>query len=192
MGKSRIETFLGGLLLATACNVADAQPASDHTEAEAAGVAVTSSDAERFVGKYRFAGGQAQRTALREAIEELVEAINVLVRGKARSKLQETNPVFDSVAIERGADALVLTFGTLKNACKLDGSATKVEGIDGSQLTCRISMKNGALVQRLSGSRGGRDNTITVDENGKLRIKTRIHSRLMPKDLRYSLTYARG
>jgi hypothetical protein len=191
MRNQRVQAILGGLLLATACNVADAQPASDHGVVEPAGAALAGSEVDRFVGKYRFAGGQAQRNALREAIEELVQAINVLVRGKARTKLEETNPVFDSVVIERGAGTLVLTFGTLKNACKLDGSATQVDGIDGSKLTCRLSMENGALVQRLSGSRGGRDNTITVDEHGKLRVKTRIHSRLMPKDLRYKLTYAR-
>jgi hypothetical protein len=191
MRSSWVEGVLGGLVLATACNVADAQPASGTAEAVSASAAVASSDGDRFVGSYRFAGGQAQRTALREAIEELVEALNILVRGRARDKLQETNPVFDSVKITRSGDSLVLTFGTLKNACKLDGSPTKVEGIDGSELTCRLSMEKHALVQRLSGPRGGRDNTITVDEHGKLRIKTRIHSRLMPKDLHYELTYAR-
>jgi hypothetical protein len=190
MGHERFGTTLGGLLFATACTVADAQPASDRGEVAPAG-ALASADVDRFVGTYRFAGGQAQRDALRDAIEDLVEAINVLVRGKARDKLRETNPVFESVVIERGADTLSLTFGTLKNACKLDGSATQVAGIDGSKLTCRLSMENGALVQRLSGSRGGRDNTITVDEHGKLRVKTRIHSRLMPDDLHYKLTYAR-
>lgn len=181
---------LAGVLLATACNVADAQPASA-SEIASTRAAVVSSDADRFVGTYHFAGGQAQRTALREAIEELVELLNILVRGTARDKLHETNPVFDRVTIERSADSMVLTFGTLKNACKIDGSATQVEGIDGSKLTCRLSIKNGALVQQLSGSRGGRDNTLTLDEHGKLRVKTRIHSRLMPKDLHYTLTYAR-
>lgn len=179
------------MVLATACNVAHAQPGSGTAEVASASVAVPISDADRFVGTYHFAGGPAQRTALREAIEELVSLLNVLVRGTARDKLRETNPVFDRVRIERSADSLSLTFGTLKNACKLDGSATQVEGIDGSKLTCRVSIENGALVQQLSGSRGGRDNTLTLDEHGKLRVKTRIHSRLMPKDLHYTLTYAR-
>jgi hypothetical protein len=182
---------LGGLLLVTACSVADAHPDHDDAGVVAAGAPVTSADVDRFVGTYRFAGGQSQRKALRAAIEEIVEALNVLIRGKAREKLQETNPIFESVVIERRAGRLVLAFGRLKNACKLDGSATQVDAIDGSKLTCRLSMENGALVQRLTGSRGGRDNTFTVDEHGKLRMKTRIHSKMLPKDLRYTLTYAR-
>lgn len=181
---------LGVLLFAGACNVAEALAAGEDDAAEA-GSAVTTADTERFVGSYRFAGGQAQRTALKVAIEDLVASLNALLQGVAREKITETNPVFETVEIARTDGGLALTLGSLKNVCSLDGSATKVKGIDGSALTCRLSMKGDALVQRLHGPRGGRVNTFTVGKDGKLKMQTRIHSKMMPKDLRYTLTYAK-
>jgi hypothetical protein len=170
-----------------ACDVADAAD----REAVGAVAGLSETDADRFVGQYAFAGGDDERTTLRNAIEDLVGMLNALVRGVARDKLTETNPVFEKVSIERKGAELVLKFGTLTNACKLDGSVTEVPGIDGSTLTCRLSMQGDALVQQLSGSRGGRVNTFSIGKSGRLAMKTRIHSKMMPADLRYTLTFKR-
>lgn len=182
--------LLVGTVATAALLVADVAHADDRT-AVAAATGVAETDADRFVGDYAFAGGATERTALHDAIEELVGLLNALIRGVAREKLTETNPVFEKVSIERKGGDLVLKFGALTNACKLDGSASQVEGIDGSALTCRLSMQGDALVQRLSGSRGGRVNTFTVGKGGRLALRSRIHSKLMPADLRYKLTFKR-
>ena len=179
----------GALCLVLACNVSDALAAGD--EPVEAGAGVTEVDADRFVGRYAFAGGEAQRAALRQAIEDLVAQLNAMIRNMAREKIAETNPVFDVISIERNGDELVLKYDGLTNACKLDGSASEVKGIDGGTLTCRLSMDGEALVHRVKGSRGGRVNTFTVNKSGKLTMKTRIHSKMMPADLLYTLTFAR-
>jgi hypothetical protein len=179
----------GSLSLALACNVSDALAAGD--EPVEAGAGVGDVDADRFVGRYTFAGGEAERAALSQAIEELVAQLNAMIRNLAREKIAETNPVFDTVSIERKGDELVLKYGSLTNACKLDGSASEVKGIDGGTLTCRLAMDGDALVHRVNGSRGGRVNTFTVSKNGRLTMKTRIHSKMMPADLRYTLTFKR-
>jgi hypothetical protein len=184
--------FAGALWLVPACNVADALAASDASdEVVEASAGVGEAEADRFVGRYTFAGGEAQRAALSQAIEELVAQLNAMIRNMAREKITETNPVFDTVSIERKGDELVLKYGSLTNACKLDGSPSEVEGIDGSTLTCRLAMDGGALVHRVKGSRGGRVNTFTIGKNGRLTMKTRIHSKMMPADLLYTLTFKR-
>ncbi len=182
--------FVGSISVLLACDVAEAGEVSEAESVEAA-AGVSETQADRFVGRYAFAGGEAQRTALRDAIEELVAQLNAVIRGVARDKLTETNPVFENVSIERKGDELVLTYGSHTNVCKLDGSGSDVEGIDGSSLECKMSMQGDALVHRVHGPRGGRVNTFTIGESGRLTMKTRIHSKMMPADLRYTLTFAR-
>ena len=189
MRAARSWSFVGSVYLLLGCEVPDAIAAGEDATAAAAGVSETQAD--RFVGRYAFAGGGAERTALHDAIEELVAQLNSVIRGVARDKLTETNPVFEKVSIERKAGELVLSYGSHTNVCKLDGSASEVEGIDGSSLKCRLSMDGDALVHRADGSRGGRVNTFTIGENGRLTMKSRIHSKMMPADLRYTLTFAR-
>jgi len=195
MRAARSWSFIGSVSVLLACDVPDAIAAGEVSDVDAdaieAAAGVSEAQAERFVGQYAFAGGQAQRTALRDAIEELVAQLNAMIRGVARQKLTETNPVFEKVSIERKAGELVLSYGSHTNACKLDGSASDVEGIDGSSLKCRLSMHGDTLVHRVDGSRGGRVNKFTIGENGRLTMKSRIHSKMMPADLRYTLTFAR-
>lgn len=190
-----MRSFLGSVLVLLACDVTTAIAAGVGSDPDAeaieASAGVSESDADRFVGQYAFAGGEAQRTALRDAIEELVAQLGALIRGVAREKLTETNPVFETVSIERKGDALVLSYGSHTNTCNLDGSAVEVKGIDGSALKCKLSMQGDALVHRADGPRGGRVNTFTIGESGRLTMKTRIHSKMMPADLRYTLTFAR-
>lgn len=192
MRIARSWSFVGSVCALLACDVAEAGEVSDG-DAEAIGAAagVSETEADRFVGQYAFAGGEAQRTALRDAIEELVAQLNAVIRGVARDKLTATNPVFETVSIERKGGELVLRYGAHTNVCKLDGSASDVEGIDGSSLECRLSMHGDALVHRVDGSRGGRVNTFTIGKSGRLTMKSRIHSKMMPADLRYTLTFER-
>jgi len=193
MRAARFLSWVGAGGLLVGCNVAAAVPAvdADTDAAVAATAGISPTEADRFVGQYAFAGGEAQRSALRDAIEELVAQLNAVIRGVAREKLAETNPVFEKVSIERKGGQLVLRYGAHTNACNLDGSTSDVEGIDGSSLTCRLSMHGDALVHRVDGSRGGRVNTLTLGEGGRMTMSTRVHSKLMPADLRYSLTFAR-
>jgi hypothetical protein len=195
MRTARSWSFVGFLSVLLACDAAMAIAAGEVTDEEAEAIAaaggVSETEADRFVGQYAFAGGEAERTALRDAIEQLVAQLNAVIRGIARDKLTETNPVFEKVSIERKGSELVLTYGSHTNTCNLDGSASKVEGIDGSSLKCRLSMQGEALVHRVDGPRGGRVNTFMLGKTGRLTMKTRIHSEMMPADMRYTLTFQR-
>jgi hypothetical protein len=163
--------------------------ASDEEQAPAtAAGAVADADADRFVGDYRYAGGKKN---LADAIEDLVAELNIVVRNMARDRLTETNPAFAKVSIARDGDQMSFTYDGRKGVCKLDGTVTEVEAIDGSTLQCRLSLKGDTLVQDLRGTRGGRVNTFSIRDSGKLRMKVRIHSKLMPKDMHYTLTFSR-
>lgn len=195
MRTAGVWSFVGSVCVLLACDVVEAFAASGAADPEAdaseASAGVSETEADRFVGRYSFAGGESERAALRNAIEQLVAQLGVVIRGIARDKLTETNPVFETVSIERKAGELVLTYGSHTNTCNLDGSASDVHGIDGGALKCRLSAQGGALVHRVDGSRGGRINTFTLDKDGRLTMKTRIHSKMMPADLRYTLTFER-
>lgn len=153
---------------------------------------VTETQADHLAGAYTFAGGNKERDALAAAIEDLVGEINGLFRNRARKKLTETNPAFAKVAIARSGDEVTFTFDGRDKVCKLDGSVTTVDAIDGGTLQCRLAMDGKTLVQRLDGgARGGRVNRFSVTDSGRLKIKVRIYSKLMPADMRYTLTYKR-
>jgi hypothetical protein len=192
MRTARSLAFVGSVSVLLACEAIAAGEVPDvEAEASEAAAGVSETEADRFVGQYAFAGGEAQRAALRDAIEELVAQLNAVIRGVARDKLTDTNPVFERVSIERKGGELVLSYGSHTNTCKLDGSPSDVEGIDGSSLECRLSMHGDAFVHRVDGPRGGRVNTFTIGKSGRLTMKTRIHSKMMPADLRYTLTFER-
>ncbi len=179
------EWVLAALVAGFACDMAG----DTAEESEPATTTVAGDDADRFVGTYRFSGGQKERDGVRDAIDDVVGEINVLFRGQAKDKLTEANPVFDTVEVARSGNDLTLKFGSLTNVCKLDGTASDVPGVTGDELSCRLGFQGEAIVQKLKGARGGRDNKLAVDDKGRLRLTVRIHSKLMPKDLRYTLTY---
>jgi hypothetical protein len=58
----------------------------------------------RFAGTYRYVGGEAEITELDEAIEEVVQKMNFLIRGIARRRLRAPNLPSSEVGvfIERG------------------------------------------------------------------------------------------
>ena len=90
-------SFVGSFSVLLACDVAEAIAAHEASDGEpdaieaAAGVSETQAD--RFVGQYAFAGGQAQKTALRDAIEELVAQLNAVIRGVAAYQLSSMTSV---------------------------------------------------------------------------------------------------
>lgn len=153
---------------------------------------VASATAERFVGRYHYAGGQEQRDALLAAIDEVVADMSVLTRGIARDRLRESNPVPSEISITRDAGSVTIALDDRKYTAPLDGSPTEVVGITGDTLQYRVTIATDRLEQSFVGPKGTRTNTHRVGDDGRLELRVVVDSDSLPKPLRYRLSFQRS
>jgi hypothetical protein len=148
--------------------------------------------ADRFVGRYRFAGGTAEREAVARAIDEVVAQMNPLARPIARDRLARGNRVPDALEVHREGDLLWIAFDDRKHGAALDGSSTTVEGSDGSKLEYNVSFSERELRQSFEGDRGRRENRMRRIGDGEIVVQVEVRSDHLPKPLRYRLSFARS
>ncbi len=167
-----------------AADTPQAAPASGPTEEQKA-------HADQLVGTYAHVGGQAERDAVLAAIEDVVSDMNVIARGIARDRLQESNPVPKKLSIVRDGGTLSVAFDGRKYAAPLDGSSVKVVGVTGDTLDYRVTVDGERLRQHFVGEKGGRTNTMKRRGDKRLKVKVKVSSGSLPKPLEYSLTLER-
>ena len=151
---------------------------------------ITSSD---FHGNYRFDGGQAQRDAVADAIETTVNALSSAIRGIARRRLTEVNPVDGKVDIVVAGDKLTTTFESgFTVTCVVDGGTAHATALDGSKLDVRLRAKGNKLVQQMQGKGGARTIVYVLStDRKKLTIHNKVTSKRLPVPLTYRTTYTR-
>jgi hypothetical protein len=146
---------------------------------------------DRFAGRYRHAGGERERKARDDAIDDVVDDMNFIVRGIARSRLREANPIAKSLGIAKKGKMLTITFDKRHYTGPIDGRTVKVVGVTGDEVSMRFQISNGRIRQIFQGDDGGRVNDFSLDGEGRVALSVRVHSDKLPKDLRYQLTYAK-
>lgn len=144
-----------------------------------------------FLGSYRHAGGDKERKARDQAIDDVVESMNFIARGIARDKLKETNPIAASLGISADTNNLTITLDGRTYTGPLSGGTVKVKAITGDLMDMRYAVTKTEITQVFSGDDRGRVNRYRLD-SGKLTLHVRVHSSRLPKDLVYSLTYTRA
>ena len=179
------------MLLVTSLAAAGVKPAVASPPATFEAQPLSKEAADRFVGSYRFAGGDRERAARDAAIDGVVEEMNFLVRGVARKRLKESNRIAERVSISRKESQLTIRFDDRAYTAPINGGAVAVVGITGAELKLRHRVSNGRIEQIFEGEDGGRTNQLELDGEGRLTIRVRVFSDKLPKDLRYKLTYAR-
>lgn len=147
--------------------------------------------ADAIVGKYRFVGGRADREARDAAIEDVVSEMNVLVRGIARDRLREANPIPGHITLLRKGDALAIAFDQRTYEARLDGASTEVVGITGDKLSYHVELVPKGVRQKFDGDGGGRTNTLEVQGDGRLDVSVEVRSARLPAPLRYRLAFRR-
>lgn len=147
--------------------------------------------ADAIVGKYRFVGGRADHEARDAAIEDVVSEMNVLVRGIARDRLREANPIPGHITLLRKGDALAIAFDQRRYEARLDGAATEVVGITGDKLSYHVELVPKGVRQKFDGDGGGRTNTLEVQGDGRLDVSVEVRSARLPAPLRYRLAFRR-
>ncbi len=184
----RIKAVAG--LVAIACG----SPAPAKAEVVALQSVVAGTEAPQglsaLAGEYAFSGGEAERQALRDAIDALVEEMNPLARGIARSRLLESNRIASRVAIGADGNAVTVSFDDRAYTATLGAAAIEVTGIDGKPVQLTHRFQGETLTQRFVGSQGARRNALDL-RGTKLRIHVVIESESLPKPLSYRLTYTK-
>lgn len=149
---------------------------------------------QRFVGTFRFAGGEAQRQNLEAAIEAAAEQLNALIRGIGRKRLRESNPIREQITIAVDGDKVSMTFGPGRTLTgRIDGPAVAWTSDSGKPVQVSLGLVKGRLVQTFTAEDGGRRSVYTLDEAGdRMTLSVTITSERLANPLKYALTYKRG
>lgn len=169
-------------LLAAAYTGAVVAPVSaDETQPEAS--------LEELSGTYRNAtNGRNERTR-NAAIDKVVDEMNFLVRGIARGRLKDANPVDRRITIRQRGDRLTTSFDGRSYSARLGGPGRVVEGITGDELRLTFRVHEDRLVQRFDGGDKGRQNVFELDDEGHLRLSVTVWADRLPSNVRYELRY---
>lgn len=151
-------------------------------------------DQARFAGTFRYAGGEAQRQGLTDAIETTVQELNALIRGIGRKRLTEANPIREQMTFVVDGAKVTATFAAGRTISgTIGGPAVPWTSDSGSPLTVKFSVVKGRLVMDYKADDGGRRSTFTLDESGdKLTMSVTITSERLSTPLKYALTYRRN
>ncbi|WP_434423452.1 hypothetical protein [Nannocystis pusilla] len=147
----------------------------------------------RFAGTFRYAGGEAQRQQLTDAIEATVAQLNALIRGIGRKRLTAANPIREQISFVVEGTKVTATFAAGRTISgTLGGPAVAWTADDGSPLTVAFSIVKGRLVMEFKADDGGRRSVFTLDESGdKLTMSVTITSSRLDNPLKYALSYRR-
>ena len=153
------------------------------------------SDPQRYVGTYRYVGGDAEIEALDEAIDEVVSQMNFFIRGIARRRLRAPNLPSKEVTISIEDDEICIDRpGQPKVSAPANGKPiTWRHPDDGDVFEVRHGIdEDGVLYQRFKGERSVSRNRFVLSEDGKdLTIHTEIIADRLPAPLRFKMSYQR-
>lgn len=175
--------LLAAVMLALAPPALSGEPARESPSPAA--------EVERLEGRYRFSGGAAEHHALEAAIDDVVDDMNIFVRGAARRRLAKAATIPGEVALSLRGDELAVKLPDGTYAAPLDGSPVQVTSPSGDPVRLQHRVVGDAkIVQRFASEDGTQVNTCERLGDGRLRIQVAIHSPKLPKELRYAMTFS--
>lgn len=140
---------------------------------------------------HRYAGGEQGRAAIEQAIDDATEDMSSLIRGVARRRLREANPIIDELGFSLGGDPLRASYigGRIIES---PASGTPVDWVDQFGESIEVSQRwsDRELVQHMVGEGGSRTNVYRFSEDGKsMTMSVTIEAPRLPKPIRYRLEY---
>lgn len=123
-------------------------------------------------------------------IDKVVDELNFFIRGIARSRLSDGNPIPKTLRIERDGSKMTVTWDGQPSMAVLDGKAVTVEGTSGDPLQMTLKQSGEHLKQRFVGEQGGKENFFRRTKNGAV-VTVRIFSERLPADVVYQLKFRR-
>lgn len=184
--------FRGSLLTTVLllCVILEPSDAAGDGQSEATNPAL-----QKYVGTYRYVGGDADIEGLDEAIDDVVSQMNFFVRGIARRRLREPNLPSKKVAIsvKDGVIRIDRPDQPVVSA-PADGKPIEWRNPDsGDVFEVRHGIdQEGELYQRFKGDRSVSRNRFVLSEDGNdLTIHTVITADRLPAPLRFKMSYER-
>jgi len=149
-------------------------------------------DELRYAGTYTYAGGEAERAAIKTAVDHATQGM--VGKDIARSELMkrsEVRPTY-TIRFDGKGNVAVETPGFPPEVSSLDGTEVQFKNKYGDALQNRQRFVDGALLQESKTSDGGGSTQFRLRPDGNTMIVTRIsRSPKLPGAVEYSLTYAR-
>jgi len=147
-----------------------------------------------FQGKFVYAGGQKQRDKLVEAIEAATDDMNFVTRPIARSRLKDTNIVFQSLVVAFTADTVsVKRDSQTPIATPISGAKGTWTSPDDETYTVTQTLKDRKIVQTFVAGDGRKVATYTLSKDGKsLTLSISVSSPKLPQKVTYALSYRKS
>jgi hypothetical protein len=146
-----------------------------------------------FAGSYQYVGGVAETDALAAAVETVVQKMNFLFRGIARSRLKKSNRPSPELKLILGDDTItVVRPGQPAVSAPANGRPVTVR-LDGDDFEVTHGFDGDRLYQTFKGPKSFSRNDLVLSPDGlTLTVFTRIESRHLPIPLLFHMTYRRA
>jgi hypothetical protein len=156
-------------------------------------VAVRAQGAPSFGGTYVFVGGDPQRAAVSQAIDDVVAQLSAVLRGLANERLHARVGVAPQMILRPEGDRLHIEHPPLPpRTVPVDGSALPMRNLAGDRVSVTYRMVDGALVEVISQGRSSQTNRYRLSPDGsQITFDAAIRSPVLPAVIRYRLTYRR-
>lgn len=146
-------------------------------------------------GTFVYSGGRAQEQRRAAAVEEVVQEVNVIIRGMARERILKgtapKSPLEITVdPLARVASLRAPTMPLLRGTT--DGRPVAWKTASGDRNTVNITQREEVLSFRFRGNGGDSRYVYRFAPDGQsLVLQASVSHRLMPKSLRFRLSYRR-
>jgi len=198
MGASRRSILAAGALVVGAMGVAGCSDSTPPRTALAPSSPVSApaaprrSDEERYAGTYGYAGSDAERTAIRTAVDHATEGMvgKNIARGELM-KRSEVRPTY-SLRFDGKGNVTVETPGYPPETSSLDGAEAQFRNKYGDVLQNKAHFVGGALLQESRTGDGGGSTQFRLQPDDRTMIVTRVsRSPKLPGTVQFSLSYTR-
>ena len=149
-------------------------------------------DEQRYAGSYVYAGTEAEKEAIRTAVDHATEGMvgKNIARGELM-KRSEVRPTY-TLHFDGKGQVAVETPGYPSEINSLDGSEVQFKNKFGDVLENKQHFVDGALLQESRTSDGGGSTRFALQPDGKTLIVTRkSYSPKLPGTVTFQLTYLR-
>jgi hypothetical protein len=145
--------------------------------------------------QFVFAGNRSELGAMGQAIDRVVDQLNIFIReiarGEIRRRIDAEQRIRVAVVDEETLTVAFDDWGPVR--LSVDGSARRVRGPDGENVRASVTYRYGRLIERRIAPRGSRVNVLTLSPDAqRLHMQVRIASDQLPDDIAYRLTYRRA
>jgi len=144
-------------------------------------------------GTFAYSGGRAQEQRRAAAVEDVVQEVNVIIRRMARERILKGTAPKSPLEIELDPSARVAslrapTMPLLRGST--DGRPVAWKTADGDRNTVNITQRGEVLSLRFRGNGGDSRYVYRFAPDGQsLLLQASVTHRLMPKSLRFRLSY---